>query len=248
VNRPLKCNQVNDAGDEVWMGGSGGTTINNGCPVYPGLATSAPVSTKTISSGLYSATVTLMDDADVTATVTDANGATYTCTTHIHGEDVRCFAGKSGVAKVTLCHKTGSTKNPCITMCVDESDVAAHLAHGDFLGKCTADCNPPKALSMQSSLISIAALSNDSKDFKLYPNPSRGRVMVDLHISERINAKAKIQLIDVTGKTVQAENSVMYNGALQKTITVSSTLAKGMYLVRIVVNNKTYKTPLVYEK
>ena len=45
-----------------------------------------------------------------------------------------------------------------------------------------------------------------------------------------------------------SENSVMYNGALQKTIAVSSTLAKGMYMVRIVVNNKTYKTPLVYEK
>ena len=64
----------------------------------------------------------------------------------------------------------------------------------------------------------------------------------------RSTAKTQIKLIDITGKTVHSENAVMYNGALQKTITVSSTLAKGMYMVRIVVNNKTYKTPLVYEK
>ena len=72
--------------------------------------------------------------------------------------------------------------------------------------------------------------------------------MVELDLAEKINTKAEIQLIDITGKTVHSENAVIYNGALQKTITVSSTLAKGMYLVRIVVNNKTYKAPLIYEK
>jgi hypothetical protein len=248
MNRPLKCNQVNDAGDEVWAGGSGGTTINNGCPVYPGLATLAPVSSKTISSGSYSITATLMDDADVIDTVTDATGAVYTCTTYIHGEDVRCFAGKSGNAKVTLCHQTGSSKNPCIAMCVDESDVPAHLAHGDFLGKCTADCKPPKTLSSTFSSISIANPANSTKALKLYPNPNKGQFVVELNIADKINANAKIQLIDITGKTVHSENAVMYNGALQKAITVSSTLAKGMYMVRIVVNNNTYRTPLVYEK
>jgi hypothetical protein len=248
MNRPLKCNQVIDAGDEVWTGGSSGNTINNGCPVYPGLATLAPISTKTISSGSYAATVTLMDDADIITTVTDATGAVYTCTTHIHGEDVRCFAGKSGNAKVTLCHQTGSTKNPCIAMCVDESDVAAHLAHGDFLGKCTADCKPPKTLSSTFSSISIANPVNNTKTLKLYPNPNKGQFVVELNIADKIDVNAKIQLIDITGKTVLSENAVMFDGALQKTITVSSTLAKGMYMVRVVVNDKTYKTPLVYEK
>jgi len=248
MNRPLKCNQVNDTGDEVWTGGSGDNTINNGCPVYPGLATLAPVSTKTISLGSYAATVTLMDDADIITTVTDANGATNTCTTHVHGEDVRCFAGKSGNAKVTLCHKTGSSKNPCITMCVDESDVAAHLAHGDFLGKCTADCNPPKISSSSSSSISIANPGNNTKTLKLYPNPNKGQFVVELNISEKINANAKIQLIDMAGKTVQTENAEINSGALQKTINVSSALTKGIYMVRIIVNDKVYKTQLVYEK
>jgi hypothetical protein len=248
MNRPLKCNQVNDAGDEVWTGGIGGSTINNGCPIYPGLATLPPVSSKNISSGSYAVTVTLMDDADIITTVTDASGATYSCTTHVHGEDVRCFAGKSGVTKVTLCHKTGSSKNPCITMCVDESDVAAHIAHGDFLGKCTADCNPPRTSSNSSFSISIANPANNIKTLKLYPNPTKGQFVVELNIPEKINANAKIQLIEMTGKTVQTENAQINSGALQKTINVSSVLTKGIYMVRIVVNDKVYKTQLVYDK
>jgi hypothetical protein len=72
----------------------------------------------------------------------------------------------------------------------------------------------------------------------LHPNPTNGRFVLRLNVEEKINAKAEIQLIDITGKTVHSENGVMYNGALQKTITVSSSLAKGMYMVRIVVNNK----------
>jgi hypothetical protein len=110
MSRPLLCNQVNDAGDELWTtGGDGGTTINNICPVSPGLY---PVSTKTIVSGSYSVSVTLMADADITATITDAAGSVTTCTNHIHADDVRCFAGNSGNSKITICHKQVVLKTP----------------------------------------------------------------------------------------------------------------------------------------
>ncbi len=72
--------------------------------------------------------------------------------------------------------------------------------------------------------------------------------MVELRVAKNINAKAQIQLIDMTGKTVYSENTVVNNGTLQKTITVSPALAKGMYMVRVVVNDKTYKAQLIYEK
>ena len=65
---------------------------------------------------------------------------------------------------------------------------------------------------------------------------------------EKKNANAKIQLIDITGKTVQTENAEINYGALQKTINVSSALTKGIYIVRIIVNDKVYKTQLLYEK
>jgi hypothetical protein len=110
------------------------------------------------------------------------------------------------------------------------------LAGGGVLSLNNAEANSARELTGGSSTIT------------LHPNPTNGTFMLRLNVAEKINGKAQIQLIDIAGKTVQAENTVMYNGALQKAITVSSTLAKGIYLVRIVVNNKTYKTPLIYEK
>ncbi|MEP6594924.1 MAG: hypothetical protein ABJA71_03210 [Ginsengibacter sp.] len=50
------------------------------------------------------------------------------------------------------------------------------------------------------------------------------------------------------GRTVYSENTNINNGLLQKENTLSSKLAHGIYMVRVVVNNNTYKAPLVYEK
>ncbi|MEO7397000.1 MAG: hypothetical protein ABIW84_00395, partial [Ilumatobacteraceae bacterium] len=65
---------------------------------------------------------------------------------------------------------------------------------------------------------------------------------------ERTNANTKIQLVDIFNKTVYTENAVMNSGALQKTIIPPPTLANGLYIVRLIVNDKIYITQLVYEK
>jgi ABC-type sugar transport system substrate-binding protein len=39
--------------------------------------------------------------------------------------------------KVTICHKTGSRKNPFRTIVVSQNAVPAHLKHGDKMGPCS---------------------------------------------------------------------------------------------------------------
>ena len=40
--------------------------------------------------------------------------------------------------KVTICHRTGSQKNPFVTITVSRNALDAHLGHGDTLGACPA--------------------------------------------------------------------------------------------------------------
>jgi len=138
MNRRLKCNVGNSSGDETWVAGAG--TATNTYTVCPGSGSywQPPVSTSTATLGegdTYSLTVSLMDDAVITATITDANGCVQKCTTPIFATDVRCSGNK-----VKICHKQGA--HGCRTTCVDETAVAAHLAHGDFLGECNSHCHP----------------------------------------------------------------------------------------------------------
>lgn len=197
MHRPLKCNIITSSGDELWTAASG-TSVNNVCPVSgPGLL--PPVSTGTgIASGVdYSVTVTLMDDAIFTATITDASGCVSTCTTTIHAEDVRCFAGNSGNAKVSICHKTGN--GGCHNICVSESAVSAHLAHGDFLGDCTPDCVAP--VYTRGTIIEQRPISSDLFYVKVIPNPTDSYFTLDVESSS--NEKIVVVVYDVLGRMMK---------------------------------------------
>ena len=106
-----------------------------------------------------------------------------------------------------------------------------------------------KTVAAAASIVSTGGTSNIetvNSTIKVYPNPSRGQFVVELHIAEKISADAKIQLLDMTGKTVYTGNAVMNNGSIQKTITAPSILANGIYMVRVIVHAQAYKTQLVY--
>jgi hypothetical protein len=210
MSRPIKCNFINDAGDEKWTASAGASTQNNTCPAYPGTLTLLPSSTWTsiVANATVSINVVLMQDATFTVKVTDANGCTYTSSYltggntngRVDAEDVRCFAGNSNVQKVTICHRTGSTKNPCVTLCVDASAIEEHLAHGDYMGNCQPNCTMPVA---NAKLVAVEEVAEEEIPFKViaYPNPSRSQFT--LLVEGGHNEKVEVLVYDMLARLVK---------------------------------------------
>lgn len=63
------------------------------------------------------------------------------CTSNEEGKPQN---GNSKSGKVTLCHKTGSGKNPGVTITVSQNAESAHLAHGDSVGACLDENGKPR--------------------------------------------------------------------------------------------------------
>jgi hypothetical protein len=82
----------------------------------------------------------------------------------------------------------------------------------------------------------------------VYPNPTTGVFVLELHTAENINTNAKIQLIDISGRTLQIESANVTAGFMKKKINLRPLLAKGVYLVKIIVADKVYNASLLYEK
>jgi hypothetical protein len=164
------------------------------------------------------------------------------CSTFVHAEDVRCFAGASGNAKVTICHQTGSSKNPCVKICVDDDAVAAHLAHGDFLGKCTPNCQPPAIVSGGSGSVSYEGSSvleiPEKLNVKIMPNPARGGAEFVLRAAGKANETLQVQVIDMYGKVVHTAKGSAYGD-----YRFGGQFVSGVYIVRVLHGNdvSTYK-------
>lgn len=84
---------------------------------------------------------------------------------------------------------------------------------------------------------------------KVYPNPAKDRFTVKLYMEGQLNAKAQIQLQDLAGKIIHIQQANMNAGVLNQSVTVPASAASGLYLVRIIINDKTtYYAKLMVEK
>jgi hypothetical protein len=228
LSRPLVCNFVNAAGDETF---SAGSCINNSCP------TSGSPSVAPLCSGSASVTATLLQDAELCVTVTDAFGCMITDCFLIKAEDARCFAGNSSIQKVNICHKTNSAKNPWVQICIAQPAVAAHLAENgqDYVGVCGARLEENNTMASGSGEVSFA----------VYPNPTRDQVNVEF-VSDALRAYS-IAMFDVTGRMVMTTKGNAFQGGNRVSLD-SSHLIDGMYLLRLSVGEKTSTVRLVVAK
>ena len=205
MDRPLKCNIFTTAGDELWVPGTGTITSSNVNTVCP--ATGAGLFPSSTGNALldimgkynYSVSVTLMADALITFTITDANGCKTTSSQFLKAEDVRCFAGNSTNTKITICHKTGNTKNPCVAICVDYAALQEHLDHGDYVGTCTKTCVAPT--NAKQAIAEEGEVEETQFKVTAYPNPSRSQFT--LLVEGGQNEKVEVLVYDMLARMVK---------------------------------------------
>jgi chondroitin-sulfate-ABC endolyase/exolyase len=235
MNRPLKSNEITNSGDELWVNGvNTGSNSNTICPptgsFSDGMYPSATSTNSIITNNGYAVTATLMQNATFTITVTDAMGVSASKTTMVSAEDARCFAGNSGNIKIKICHKTENSKNPCQEMCVDQSSVQNHIAHGDFIGVCTSNCIAP-IVTAKFEKLAKTTLESTSFDVKAYPNPSSHKFTLVV-TGYNSNGKVEIFVYDMLARLLQR---IVKND--DEPIVFGEELAAGEYLTVVKQGN-----------
>ena len=224
LSRPLKCNQVNNTGDELF---TGGTCTNNICPGAGASTASAPA-----CSGNSTISATLLADADACVTVTDASGCIVSDCFHIAALDGRCFTGNAGKNKAKICHLTGSQNNPSVTICVAKSVANNFLANhpGDYLGPCHARTGYTEE-EVEAGLT-------------FYPNPFTSTGTILFTAAE--DAHAVLEVFSSLGaKITTVFDGDVYADEPREFSFDGSSLTPGIYLCKLTVGTEVYYTRMV---
>lgn len=128
--------------------------------------------------------------------------------------------------KVAMAHMTGSTRNPCVNICIAAAAVPAHLAHGDYVGTC------PGARMIYS---------NAPDDIQVVPNPNAGVFKINLPILE---SEASLMITDVQGRLIQ--HTAIAEDASAVDVNISQ-LGKGVYFISVSDVEHKYRTKFVVE-
>ena len=92
-----------------------------------------------------------------------------------------------------------------------------------------------------SSIIQLNPTANNDVDFGAVTSPFDNSLQYEIHSSQ--NVVARIDLVDGTGKIVKSENRQLYIGSNSLSFDNTSQLAKGMYILRAVINGN-----IIYRK
>lgn len=82
----------------------------------------------------------------------------------------------------------------------------------------------------------------------VYPNPTNGAFVIELHDATKISTPVEIQLFNLLGQSVYVNRTQMSNGMLQQDVKFNETFSAGTYLVKVTVNDKVYVEQFVYQQ
>lgn len=134
--------------------------------------------------------------------------------------------------KVLVCHLPPGNPENVQQICISENAVAAHLAHGCYVGECGG---------RDQTRIDGSGYAAAVADFvTVYPNPFDNVLSIEM-VFEDVT-EAEIAIYDMKGTLVAKPFSGMAESSFIMDYNTDK-LATGMYIVRVVTPNKvrTYK-------
>ena len=129
--------------------------------------------------------------------------------------------------KVLVCHIPPGNPENVQEICISENAVAAHLAHGCFVGSC--DRRDDTRLDDSFAQATIADLVT------MYPNPFSDQITIEMVFEEP--TEAEVAIYDTKGTLV----ALPFKGLSESSFIMdynTDRLATGMYLVRVVTPTK----------
>ncbi|MEP6793612.1 MAG: CARDB domain-containing protein, partial [Saprospiraceae bacterium] len=170
-------------------------------------------------------------------TVTDHNGYTAKDKVTVQVIDIRCGNNNN---KVLVCHLPPGNPQNIQMICIAPSAVPAHLAHGDYLGICSATdpCDGggqsyqaitvPENLEEsndKSQVLSSIEIAETDKPISLVPNPADAYLSLEIPESK---VPYEVTFYDLSGKLMQSQEIPAGNQMIS-----TSALPNGIYFVRL---------------
>jgi hypothetical protein len=82
----------------------------------------------------------------------------------------------------------------------------------------------------------------------IFPNPTAGSFVLELLMDEAANSEATIQFLNMLGQVVYHETTSVASGMLREEIQFNDTVAEGMYLVKVTINDKVFTAQIDLQK
>lgn len=171
------------------------------------------------STGDTTASITVCDSSTSTYTflVVDSNGCSASDEITVSFIDTSSSQLPCDSTGIIICHTPPGNPGNAHTICVDSSELAAHLAHGDYIGACI---NGNKVGNINS-----------------YPNPFSNEIHLTFTLANE--AHATLELYSMSGQRI----AVLFNAKALANITYTevfstSDLPEGLYLARLVTEGQ----------
>ena len=139
--------------------------------------------------------------------------------------------------KVYVCHNGH-------TICISENAVAAHLAHGDYIGPCgNSSCEENSQKSDASALLAFQENRNDvfveENGFSVYPNPTSGRLIIVAHESF-VGKNSTLEINSVAGTLMQSRQIDTLKG--ERLELNAANLSSGTYFLTVRTEGQPART------